>query len=91
MSGPAYTEVQVLVPAGWHELVAEVLSSPPSTGVAFGPRSLGSAPLPEGFQLVRGFFDQRDDGDELRVRLRGAVSDLARRTGGTCLEVALRR
>jgi ribosomal protein L11 methyltransferase len=86
MSGPAYTEVQVLVPTGWHELVAECLSAPPSTGVAFGPRSLSSPELPAGFELVRGFFDVRDDGPELRRSLHSALAGLAARTGASELD-----
>jgi ribosomal protein L11 methyltransferase len=81
LSGPAYVEVRVLVPTGWQELAAEVLAAPPSTGVAFGPRSLSSAPVPEGFELVRGFVDARDDGEAWRAALQRALAELAAATG----------
>lgn len=86
MSGPAYTEVQVLAPAGWHELVAEALAVERCTGVAFGPRSLASEPAPEGRTWVRAFFEERGDERALRELLARRLAGLAAAAGAPELE-----
>lgn len=77
----AWTEVLVLAPLGWSELVAETLALGPCTSVAFGAPSLGSAAAPEGFDYVRTFLPEREDTPELRARLAGELAGLAGRTG----------
>lgn len=79
--GEAWTEVRVVVPEGWHELVGEVLARETAESVAFGPPSLGSAPLESGHELVRAFLPARDDGPAARARIAAALAELARRSG----------
>ena len=62
-----WTEVRVLVPAGWEELVAGALAVEPCTSVAFGPASLASTPPPEGFDFVRTYLPAREDGPAARA------------------------
>ena len=50
-----WTEVLLVVPRGWEELVSEVLSRPPLTTVAYGRPSLGTEPAPEGFEYLRSY------------------------------------
>ena len=59
----AWTEVRVLVPLGWEELVAEIVGAPPATGVAFGRPSLAAPEPPEGLDYVRAFVREADDTD----------------------------
>jgi ribosomal protein L11 methyltransferase len=75
----AWTEVRVLVPQGWQELVAEALALDACTSVAFGRPSLGSDPAPEGSEYVRTFFPAAADSPELRETIRAALEDLAAR------------
>jgi len=82
---PAWTEVRVLVPDGWHELVAEALQEGPCTSVAFGRPSLGVAAAPDGFEYVRTFLPRRDDTPSNRARLVQVLRDLAARTGEPAL------
>jgi ribosomal protein L11 methyltransferase len=76
-----WTEVQVLVPNGWEELVAEALARPPCTSVVFGRPSLGSPPPPEGFELLRTYLPAREDGDAARGALCARLADLAQVVG----------
>ena len=78
---PAWTEVLVLAPLGWSELVAEALALGPCTSVAFGAPSLGSEEPPEGHDYVRTFVAEVEDTPELRARLERALAGLAGRTG----------
>ncbi|MCY2959945.1 MAG: 50S ribosomal protein L11 methyltransferase [Planctomycetota bacterium] len=82
---PAWTEVRVLAPIGWHELVAETLQDGPCTSVAFGRPSLGVAAAPEGFEYVRTFLPRRDDTPANRERIVAALRSLADSTGETAL------
>jgi ribosomal protein L11 methyltransferase len=82
---PAWTEVRVLAPMGWPELVAETLQDGPCTSVAFGRPSLGVAAAPEGFEYVRTFLPRVEDTDTNRARIRSALSDLAVATGEPAL------
>lgn len=78
---PAWTEVRVLAPIGWHELVAETLQDGPCTSVAFGRPSLGVAAAPEGFEYVRTFLPRREDTAANRARILEALRGLAQATG----------
>lgn len=82
MNAPiAWTEVSVLVPLSWCELVAGELELGPCTSVVFGPPSLASAPAPEGCEYVRTFVAEDEDTPELRARLDARLAGLAARTG----------
>jgi ribosomal protein L11 methyltransferase len=83
---PAWTEVLVLYPVGWGELVAEALTLGPCTSVAFGPPSLGTDPAPAGFEYVRTYLPEREDGPQLRARIEAELAGLAARTGAAELE-----
>ena len=76
-----WTEVRVLVPVGWQELVAERLCSGPCTSAAFGRPNLGTDPAPDGFDFVRTFLADRDDTPAAREALRANVAALADETG----------
>lgn len=78
---PAWTEVSVVVPLGWSELVAEALALGPCTSVAFGAPSLGSEPAPRGSDYVRTFVPESEDTPALRARLELALAGLAEATG----------
>jgi len=72
-----WTEVRVLVPAGWEELVAGALAVEPCTSVAFGPASLASTPPPEGFDFVRTYLPAREDGPAARAAVTERLARLA--------------
>ncbi|HVS19783.1 MAG TPA: 50S ribosomal protein L11 methyltransferase [Planctomycetota bacterium] len=78
---PAWTEVSVVAPLGWCELVAEALALGPCTSVAFGAPSLGSEAAPEGSEHVRTYVPEAEDTPELRARLTAVLAALAERTG----------
>lgn len=75
----SYIEVRVLVPTGWHELVAEVVAVGPCTSVVFGRPNLGVDAVPEGFELVRTFYPGDDDGPVLRAEIEAGLTALAER------------
>lgn len=79
MSPLTWTEVRVLVPEGWQELVAETLAIGPCTSVAFGRPSLASEPAPEGLDYVRTFLPSHADSPELRAAIRAALDALGAR------------
>jgi len=76
-----WTEVLVLSPLGWGEVVAEALALGPCTSVAFGPPSLGTEPAPEGWEYVRTYIPGSADTPALRARLEAELAALAGRTG----------
>lgn len=76
----SWTEVRVLVPLGWQELVAERLAFGPCTSAAFGRPNLGVEAAPEGFDYVRTFVPNHEDTNELRESLKGAIESLAQLT-----------
>ena len=78
---PAWTEIRVLAPEGWLELVADVLALSPCTTVAFGRPSLGSEPPPAGFDYVRTFVPEAMDTPELRAEVELKLAGLADATG----------
>ncbi|MFT5052480.1 MAG: ribosomal protein L11 methyltransferase [Chlamydiales bacterium] len=73
----AWVEVRVVVPLGWHELVAEALAFQPCTSVAFGRTNIGMDPAPEGHDYVRTFYGAHFDGDAIRARVRARLARLA--------------
>ena len=79
MSELAWTEIRVLVPLGWQELVAETLANGPCTSVAFGRPTLASEPAPEGFDYVRTFVASASDTPALRAEVRASLDALAER------------
>lgn len=81
MSAPlSWTEVRVLVPQGWQELVAEALSSDVASA-AFGRSSLAADPAPEGFDFVRLFLAAPEDTAEKRADLQAKAAALPELTG----------
>ncbi len=82
----SWTEVRVLVPRGWQELVAELLAFGPCTSAAFGRPTLATPEAPEGFDHVRTFLPNHEDTPELRASLCEAITSLAERTGAEELE-----
>jgi ribosomal protein L11 methyltransferase len=79
VSAPGWTEIRVLVPIGWQELVAETLAIGPCTSVAFGRPTLASEPEPEGFEYVRTFVASGSDTPALRAEVRASLESLAAR------------
>jgi len=77
----AWTEVRVLVPTGWHELVAERLCTGPCTTAVFGRPNLVVEAAPEGFDYVRTFLADSDDTPEFRATLEQDLATLATDTG----------
>ncbi|MBK7878450.1 MAG: 50S ribosomal protein L11 methyltransferase [Planctomycetes bacterium] len=83
MSNPPvkWTEVRVLVPESWQELVAEALAIGPCTSVAFGRPSLAVDAPPAGFEFVRTFLPSTSDSPEVRDELLAVLRALASNTG----------
>lgn len=81
MSLNSWTEIRVVVPEGWQELVAESLALDECTTVAFGRSSLAADPVPDGCELVRTFVSSTLDTPELRAKVRAVLDDLAAATG----------
>ena len=79
--GKNWTEVRVIVPYGWGELVAGLFAASPFTGVAFGPSSLASEPLPEGLGYLRAYVPSDHDSDALRQGVRKRLDELAESVG----------
>lgn len=77
----AWTEIRVVAPLGWHELVAEALALDECSSVAFGRSSLAAEPVPEDRELVRAFVSSKLDTPELRAKVRVALDALAESTG----------
>lgn len=83
---PAWTEIRVLAPEGWLELVADALALSPCTSVAFGRPSLASEAAPEGLDYVRTFVPRELDTAQLRAQLESRLAGLAEATGAAELE-----
>jgi ribosomal protein L11 methyltransferase len=77
----SWTEVRVLAPQGWCELVAETLAIGPCTSVAFGRPSLATDAAPKGWDFVRTFIPSHADSSELRAEIARAIGALAESTG----------
>jgi ribosomal protein L11 methyltransferase len=91
---PAWIEISVLAPVEWHELIADAFALGPCTSVAFGRASLATPEPPAGWDWVRTFVIESDDGPELRARVAGRIADLAASTGAdelSGLELRFRR
>ena len=86
MTAPAWIEVLVLAPEGWHELVGEALALERTTSICLGAPSLGSEPAPEGWDYVRTYMAEADDGPALRAELERRLAALAAATGASELE-----
>lgn len=86
MATPGWTEVKVLVPLGWHELVAETLAGPPCTSVCIGNPSIGQEPPPEGFEVLRTYLPSHLDTRERRRTIEESLRDLAVRSAVPELE-----
>jgi ribosomal protein L11 methylase PrmA len=76
-----WTEVRVLAPEAWLELVAEALALGPCTSVAFGRPSLAADAPPQGFDYVRTFLLSSAATPAERARIVAAVRGLAAATG----------
>ena len=76
MSAEAWVEVRALVPHGWEELVAGILSGAGCQGAREGSSAPNPAPLPLGMSLVRSHFRARADSPERREALCEAVASL---------------
>lgn len=76
-----WTEVRVLVPESWQELVAEALAIGPCTSVAFGRPSLGVDAAPAGLEYVRTFLPSTSDSPSERAGIVSALRELASATG----------
>ncbi len=76
-----WTEVRVLAPVEWCELVGEVLAAACPNGVAFGRPSLAAEPPPDGLDYVRAFAADSVDDAAWRARVRAEVAALAEATG----------
>lgn len=84
MSTPVrWTEVRVLAPEGWLELVAQTLSALTTGGAAFGRPSLGTDPAPEEHDYVRSFLPDRDDTPERRAAIVAELARLGEATGAS--------
>lgn len=81
-----WTEVRVLAPEGWLELVAEALALGPCTSVAFGRPSLASDAAPAGFDYVRTFLPHTSDSPAARAAITRTLRELAGATGAHELE-----
>jgi len=78
---PSWTQIAVLAPLEWHELVADALALGPCTSVAFGRPSLGSEAPPEGWDWVRTFVLASEDSPQLRANIEAKLAQLARDVG----------
>ena len=81
MSARSWTEVRVLVPTGWHELVAEAIRPDDQSGVALGSPSLGTEEAPEGWSHVRAFVEREADDEAWRTSVRRRLDGLADLSG----------
>jgi ribosomal protein L11 methyltransferase len=86
MATPGWTEVKVLVPTGWHELVAEALAVAPCTSVAIGSTTVDQEPPPEGFEVLCTYLPSHLDTRERRRKIAESLEDLAARSAVPELE-----
>ena len=75
-----WTEVRLLVPTGWQELVAETLAEG-NASAAFGRPSLAADEAPEGFEYVRLFLRDVEDTPQRRARIEALLAGLPEATG----------
>ncbi len=81
MGASGWTEILVLVPAGWEELVADALAHGPCSSVAYGRPSLGTDPPPDGFEYLRAYVPEGEDSPALRAELETRLGGLAESAG----------
>lgn len=81
-----WTEVLVLVPCGWEELVGDVLAEASGGSVALGPLNLVREPAPEGSEWVRTALPPSRAGAARLAELRARLAGLAKRTGAPELD-----
>ncbi|MFN9786049.1 MAG: 50S ribosomal protein L11 methyltransferase [Planctomycetia bacterium] len=77
----SWTEIRVLAPLGWHELVAEALAFDECSSVAFGRSSLAAEPVPEDREVVRAFVSSKLDTPAFRAKVHAALEALAEASG----------
>ncbi len=87
---PGWTEVRVLVPLEWTELVGECLQLSPFASAVFGRSSLAVDPPPEGLDWVRVAYPAEEDGPERRAEIDRRLAELARATEEPALASAPR-
>ena len=91
MSREAWTEVRVLVPAGWEELVAGVLTRTDCLGAREGSSSPHPTELPPGLSLVRSHYRSAKDTPERRDEIARSITALAEFDEElSCLEISFR-
>lgn len=78
---PAWTEISVLAPLEWHELVADALALGPCTSVAFGSPSRATPPPRAGWDWVRTFVLESEDNAQFRQHLSAQIARLGQRSG----------
>ena len=74
MSAESWVEVRALVPMGWEEFFAGVLTDAGCHGAREGTSSAHPPVIPSGMTLVRSHFPARDDSKERRLGLQEAVA-----------------
>jgi len=82
----SWTEVRVVVPVGWQELVAETICRGRCMSAALGRSSLEAASIPEGCEQVRAFLPDHEDSPVARAAIEDALAGLAASTGVPELE-----
>lgn len=75
-----WVEVRVLGPEEWSELIAERVAEVTGGSIAFGRSSRAADPVPDGFELVRGFYPTTRDTEALRTKLAMGLVQLAEPT-----------
>ncbi len=81
----SWTEVRVLCPRGWQELVADALAAPPCTAVAFDAAH-AAPPAPGGCVWISSWLLAADDSERTRGDLRERLQTLVRASGARELE-----
>jgi ribosomal protein L11 methyltransferase len=80
---PAWTEIAVIAPVEWLELVAETLALGPCSSVAFGRPSLATPEPPAGLEWVRAYVIESEDTPALRAEIEAALAALGELTGAS--------
>lgn len=73
-------------PAGWEELVAEVLGAACGGSAVLGLATIGTNPPPAGCELVRAYIAAADDTPQRREYVAQTLAELGPRSGATALE-----
>lgn len=83
---PGWTEILVLAPLEWMELVGEQLCVASCASVAYGAPSLGTPPAPAGADYVRAYVLDSADTPQLRALVTSRIAALADATGARELD-----